>query len=77
MVLKQKETSLDGLLLKVVYPLLFQYKLGRQLLRVQLWHQEELAHSDASNIVELVPRQSSEGKTQPVLRSLVRQKPAA
>ncbi len=56
MAIKQRETTLDSILLKVVYPLLFSSSLGRRLLRRQLWHQDIISESEAPNVVELATK---------------------
>ena len=56
MAIKQRETTLDSILLKVVYPLLFNSSFGRHLLRRQLWHEDMNSAPDSTNLIELAPR---------------------
>ncbi len=78
MAIRQRETSLDDILLKVVYPLLFNSGLGRQLLRWQVWHQDVLPPSEDSNLIDLASRMAARRKVRPLSPMPVhRQKPAA
>lgn len=38
MTIRQRQTPLDGVLLKVVFPLLHESRLGRRLYRLGIWH---------------------------------------
>lgn len=77
MAIKQRETTLDDVLLKVVYPLLFNSSLGRQLLRRQLWHQDVPSETETPNVVELAPRLRQRKSLRAETASVLRQKRAA
>ncbi len=83
MAIKQRETPLDGILLKVVFPILFSSGLGRQLLRWQIWHQDASSHSEQlegpepANVADLVARLPVSRLTRPLAGPTLRQKRAA
>lgn len=81
MALKQKQTSLDGVLLKVVYPLLFGSGLGRQLIRWQVWHQDSSSpselYSEPAKVTAIAPRLAARRQSRSLSPAILRQKRAA
>jgi len=62
MIIKQRGTPLDAILLKVIFPFLFRSGLRKQLPRWQLWHREvrpKPAASQATNLESRKPGQKA------------------
>jgi hypothetical protein len=77
MAYKQRETRMDGVLLKLVYPLLFSTIVGRRLLPRQVWHREVFSSPESPKVVEIAPRIAKRDHARPVARPLFGQKRAA